>query len=270
MFDYKSKIADQELIDHVSVDVKGEGTQSIFMIHGWPDTSTVWNDQICYFSSSYKCISFTLPGYDKANSRSTYSVAQVNQLIKSVLDRYASGQKVILMVHDWGAAFGYQFYNQYPEMISKIIGVDIGDFDTFFKRTPLITQVKTLTYHPANILSFVLGRFGGDQYTKRAATKFNAPCKRDLVHSSMNWPYFMYWFGGKDAFRKTFKPFNPSCPFLFIYGTQKDFHFHDQQWAQHLSELDGNRVIAMDTDHWPMVRAPSIFNAEVDRWLSGN
>ena len=57
---------------------------------------------------------------------------------------------------------------------------------------------------------------------------------------------------------------------LFIYGTRKPFMFHSSAWAAELKSKAGSRVVAMDTDHWPMLRQPDAFNRIVLDWLGAS
>src|SRR5450755_2033778 len=96
-------------IDGVDVHVDGSGSPSIVMLHGWPDTYRLWDAQVAAFGSRFTCVRFTLPGFDVDKPRRALSLAQMTGFLKSVVEQTCPGQKVILMLHDWGAFFGYQF-----------------------------------------------------------------------------------------------------------------------------------------------------------------
>jgi pimeloyl-ACP methyl ester carboxylesterase len=91
--------------------LKVRGKQAILMLHGWPDNANLWDSQVDALKDNYRCIRFTLPGFDPKHERRTMTL----------------DEQVILMVHGWGCLFGYQFYIRFPARVSKIIGVDIGD-----------------------------------------------------------------------------------------------------------------------------------------------
>src|SRR3954466_7614622 len=114
-------------VDGIDVFVEGEGAESIVMIHGWPDTYRLWDAQAAFFKDRYRCVRFTLPGFDIGKPRRAYSLEETMSIIGNIIDRTCPGEKVILMLHDWGCAFGYQFAMRHPERVSKIVGVDIGD-----------------------------------------------------------------------------------------------------------------------------------------------
>ena len=256
----------KKLINDVKILVDGDGQETIVMIHGWPDTPSVWNDQVNHFKANYRCVRISLPCYEGPSSRQKFDIEEIVTLIKDVFEQYGTNQKNILMVHDWGAGFGYQFYNRHPELVSEIIGVDIGDMNSLLERASFNEKLMIWSYQFFNILTWYLGRFG-DKLTRLTAKAFDAPAEPSTIFSSMNWPYYMFWLAGKGAYKNTFTEFNPSCPFLFVYGTDKPMMFHNEEWAIQQAAQANNKVLALDCDHWVMVRQPERFNDEVERWL---
>ncbi len=45
----------------VDIQVEGNGTETLVMLHGWPDTLALWNDTVQALSDTYQCVRFTLP-----------------------------------------------------------------------------------------------------------------------------------------------------------------------------------------------------------------
>ena len=111
----------------VDLHIEGEGAETIFMVHGWPDTYRLWDAQVQALKSRYRCVRFTLPGFDAAKARRAYSLDELIGFLKKLVEQLCPSQKAILMLHDWGCVFGYQFYMRNPQMVSKIIGVDIAE-----------------------------------------------------------------------------------------------------------------------------------------------
>ena len=114
-------------VDGVDVLIDGDGPQSIVMIHGWPDTHRLWDATVQALQVGYRCVRFTLPGFEPGTPRRSYSEAELVATFKAIVERTCPGQPVTLLLHDWGCAFGYAFAMQHPELVSKIVGVDIGD-----------------------------------------------------------------------------------------------------------------------------------------------
>lgn len=39
------------------------------MIHGWPDTHEIWQQQVDFFKNDFTCVTFTLPGFEKGDTK---------------------------------------------------------------------------------------------------------------------------------------------------------------------------------------------------------
>ncbi len=254
-------------VSDVDVRVEGEGAETILMVHGWPDTYRLWDAQVKFLGSRYRCVRFTLPGFDAAKTRRAYSLDELTGFLKQVVERLCPGQKVILMLHDWGCLFGYEFYMRNPQMVSRIVGVDIGDKDSLQKSMTLPERIMVLQYQVWLAAAWVIGGRLGDRMTRFMARR--ARCPSDAVHisSCMNYPYFIYWFGGRQSYRRQAQRFLPSCPILFIYGRRKPFMFHAKAWIDDLLAGPGNQVVEFDTGHWVMSEQPERFNQVASRWL---
>src|SRR6185437_7978277 len=105
-------------IDGIDVFVEGDGDESIVMIHGWPDTYRLWDAQVAFFRDRYRCVRFTLPGFDIDKPRRAFTLAETLSIVGHIVDRESAGRRVILMLHDWGCAFGYQFAMLDPSRVS--------------------------------------------------------------------------------------------------------------------------------------------------------
>ena len=114
-------------IGEVDVQVEGAGEQSIVMVHGWPDTARLWDGTVAALQDRYRCIRFTLPGFDRAHARRTRTLGELTDFLRDLVEQLSPGRPVILLLHDWGCAIGYEFYRRHPQLVAKIIGVDIGD-----------------------------------------------------------------------------------------------------------------------------------------------
>ena len=252
----------------VDVVIEGNGPETIVMVHGWPDTYRLWDAQVQFFKERYRCVRFTLPGFDAARARRAYTLDEVAVLFKQVVEQVAPGQKVIWMSHDWGCVFGYEFYMRNPQMVSKIVGVDVGDRTSLQQTRTLRDTMKVFAYQSWLALAWVVGGRIGDWMTRFMARVVRCPAAPTYIGSRMNYPYFMHWFGGRNSYRKKAQRFTPSCPILFIYGGRKPFMFHAKTWADGLLASKANRVEEFDTGHWVMAEQPDRFNKVVDDWLS--
>jgi pimeloyl-ACP methyl ester carboxylesterase len=255
-------------IDGIDIHVEGQGEDVILMIHGWPDTYRLWDPQVEAFKGRYRCARFTLPGFDMTKPHRPTSLDQMTTLIGRIVDALSPGRPVILLVHDWGCAFGYQYVMTQPQRVKRLIGVDIGDAGSRAHQRSLPAKAKlgVLAYQWALVLAWYLGR-AGDGLTRKVAAWARAPADPSLIGAGMNYPYVIQWTGAYGSYRGRVR-LAPPCPMLFIYGRRKPFMFHSPEWRERLAADPRNAVLALDTGHWVMHQAPQAFNEAVLGWLA--
>ena len=256
------------VVDGVDIFVEGEGTETIVMIHGWPDTYRVWDAQVAELRHRYRCVRFTLPGFDIHKQRRSYSLDAMMRVLLHIVNSVNQKQKVILMLHDWGCVFGYEFYMRNKSLVSAIIGVDIGDAQSkATNRSRSVGQKLMVSgYQSTLALAWAIGGSLGKMMTRTMASVLGAPSPRQYISSGMNYPYYILTAGAAGSY-SSLVPFVPKVPMLFIYGTRKPFMFHSPQWTENLAGKPQCKVVAMETDHWPMQRQPERFNDVVIGWL---
>jgi pimeloyl-ACP methyl ester carboxylesterase len=256
-------------VDGIDVFVEGEGDESIVMIHGWPDTHRLWDAQAAFFRDRYRCVRFTLPGFDIDKPRRAFSLAETMSILGNIVERTCPDRRVILMLHDWGCAFGYQFAMRNPSLVSKIVGVDIGDAGTRAHARSLSARAKAMifAYQVWLAIAWRLGGRTGDWMTRWMARAMRCPSDPRFIDSRMDYPYYIRWMKAHGSYRDMVR-FEPPVPMLFVYGKRKPFLFHTPAWADALAARPGNAVRAFDTGHWVMSQQPQQFNQAVDAWLA--
>ncbi|MEY4883849.1 MAG: hypothetical protein RIS34_1703 [Pseudomonadota bacterium] len=262
-------MSDMQVIDGVDVLVQGRGSETIVMIHGWPDTYRLWDAQVEALHGRYRCVRFTLPGFDTTRPRQAYSLQQLVATITRIIVQVSPDQKVTLLVHDWGCVFGYAFCKSRPDLVARVIAVDVGDAGTRNHVRALATQAKMMVtgYQLWLVLAWRIGGGLGDWMTRSMARALRARADPQFIGSCMNYPYDIQWTGSAGGYPKA-RPFEPTCPMLFMYGRKKPFMFHSQEWAGKLLQTPGNQVLGFDTGHWIMTQQPQSFNQAVLSWLA--
>jgi pimeloyl-ACP methyl ester carboxylesterase len=74
-------------IDGIDIYIEGAGDETIVMIHGWPDTYRLWDAQVEAFKGRFRCVRFTLPGFDVDKPRQAYSRAQLIDTFKHIVEQ---------------------------------------------------------------------------------------------------------------------------------------------------------------------------------------
>lgn len=105
---------------------QGEGPLML-MLHGFPEFWYSWRKQIPVFAQNYKVVALDLRGYsdsDKPTDQSAYVMAEFVRDIQGVI-RGLGYDKCVLVGHDWGGAIAWTFAHDHPEMVDRLIALNI-------------------------------------------------------------------------------------------------------------------------------------------------
>jgi cis-3-alkyl-4-acyloxetan-2-one decarboxylase len=259
-------------VDGVTVFVEGSGAETLLMIHGWPDTYRLWDSTVAALAADFRCARFSLPGFDIAQAPRASSLNELVETIHRVADAVSPDQPVTLVLHDWGCIFGYEFAAQYATRVSRIVAIDIGDYNSAECVNELTSKAKfqVFSYQFWLALSWQIGTLGGGRLAnwmvRTMARKMRCPTPSSEVHWQMNYPYAMRWFGLKGGL-KSAAPVGPHCPIFYAYGARKPFMFQSTHWLKKVADVPGSTVERFVSGHWVMVEEPELFNQHIGRWL---
>ena len=105
-----------------------QGTGKLMlMLHGFPEFWYSWRHQIVEFATDYRVVAVDLRGYndsDKPSDLEAYKTAELVQDVKGIIKGLGYDQ-CILVGHDWGGFIAWNFADAYPEMIDKLIVLNL-------------------------------------------------------------------------------------------------------------------------------------------------
>ena len=256
-------------VDGVEVIVEGAGPQAIVMVHGWPDTHRLWDAQVAALKDRHRCVRFTLPGFDLSQKGRAYSLDEVVETIRRIVVQASPDAKVTLLLHDWGCFFGYQFAMRHPELVERVIGVDIGDAGSRPNRDELGAKglFMVMAYQVWLALAWRIGGGIGSAMARRMARAMRCPTDQQSIGAQMGYPYALRWLGVKGGFKRL-RTFEPATPMLYIYAERKPFMFHSRSWIERLATKPPSRVLGFPTGHWVMTARPKEFNDALLAWLA--
>jgi haloalkane dehalogenase len=102
----------------------GDGSPIVFL-HGNPTSSYLWRNVIPHLSDRARCIAPDLIGQgDSAELDDTgpgsYRFVEHREYLDALLDQLDLGDRVILVVHDWGSALGFDWANRHRHRVAGI------------------------------------------------------------------------------------------------------------------------------------------------------
>jgi pimeloyl-ACP methyl ester carboxylesterase len=223
--------------------------ETLLFVQGWPDDHTLWDELVALLRDRYRCVRVDMPNYGAAEQRRWgYSHEQMVLGLATLVREVSPGRPVTLVAHDWGAYWGYGLHHHHPDLVKRIVGLDIAPHLRPGPRDMLFLA----TYQWWLIAAFVAGGPVGDWMTRGFARLAKTPRQGAALHSSMNYPYLYTW---RDIVtgrvRQTFRDYWPTIPLLYVYGERKPGQFHSQRWLDHVRSRPGNAVVALpESNHW--------------------
>jgi epoxide hydrolase 4 len=105
---------------------QGKG-KLMLMLHGFPEFWYSWRHQIPEFADNYHVVAIDLRGYnesDKPQELEAYKISELVADVKGVINGLGY-ENCILVAHDWGGLIAWYFAYAYPEMLEKLIVLNI-------------------------------------------------------------------------------------------------------------------------------------------------
>jgi len=114
----RTAVCDSEM---AYVDV-GSGDPIVFL-HGNPTSSYLWRNVIPYAQGLGRCLAPDLIGMGQSGRSLRYAYRYADQAayLDAWFEAAGVGDKMILVVHDWGAALGFWRACRYPERVAGIV-----------------------------------------------------------------------------------------------------------------------------------------------------
>jgi len=248
------------------------GGPSLVFLHGWPDDASLWRRQIEALQNDYRCIRITLPNFGKQPVRPggfdfPHLVAMLAATISEV---QPDGTPVTLITHDWGAYLGYLLEQQYPEMIERMVALDIGGH---VAPGSAREALFILGYQWTLIVLWLTGGLippVGNWLTQRFAAMLGVPARQaKTARSRYNYMYFYLWRGlllpwwrGQLLTR-----YHPRRPVLFLWGLKKPVMFHSGRWLDLVRQSGGQSLGVEGAGHWLMESHAREVNRAIRDWL---
>jgi pimeloyl-ACP methyl ester carboxylesterase len=258
--------------------------------------------------ADYLCVRVTLPhfgsstvGKDAASSSFSpwgYSFPDMADILAASIRKAVSRGKVTLVAHDWGSHYAFHIQNKYPQLIRRMVVLDVGPpsfTGSSWKAAPVflalgfLYQYLLVTYF---LLSFLPGLAAlADRCTRAAAVTYKAGLHDhntggERITAKCAFPYFWFhweYFLGLLGMRPGGPSSSPNptaseqvpagCPVLFLFGDRKQLcgrrlNFHTERWEKAVAGREGCEVVPLPCGHWLTSQCGGQVNAHMERWLS--
>lgn len=100
----------------------GEGDPIVFL-HGNPTSSYLWRNVMPHVAGRGRCIAPDLVGMgdsDKLPAGGTYRLVDHQRYVDGILEALGVRERVVLVIHDWGSALGFDWARRHPDAVRGI------------------------------------------------------------------------------------------------------------------------------------------------------
>ena len=105
---------------------QGEGPLML-MLHGFPEFWYSWRHQIPEFAKDFKVVALDLRGYNESDKPSKQSAYVMDEFIKDIegVIKGLGYDRCVLVGHDWGGAIAWSFAYAHPDMVERLIVLNL-------------------------------------------------------------------------------------------------------------------------------------------------
>eukprot|EP00929_Paragymnodinium_shiwhaense_P096143 TRINITY_DN5765_c0_g2_i1.p1 TRINITY_DN5765_c0_g2~~TRINITY_DN5765_c0_g2_i1.p1 ORF type:complete len:347 (+),score=52.54 TRINITY_DN5765_c0_g2_i1:62-1102(+) len=269
---------------------------AMVFFHGWPDTAAIWANQFEKFclgeSAPFFCVAPSWidfhPDFPRANLSELFWDVQRDRFHSVVEDLALTD--VTFVIFDFGAVIGYQYVWEHPDVVKRVIAMDIGSDTKPPQPLPPNDGLfpYLMKYQQNNIRAFKSDDDAAMSRNLETELRGKSPCNSCRiapdatgVGARTGWPYYQIIRSAKgEQWMDRLAPqipledwqfywapsFPKHAPLLFLYSSDMFSSTSFRDWVN--GRGDGSKAIKMTgTDHWLQVRVSNATNAEMERWL---
>lgn len=99
----------------------------VLLLHGFPEFWYSWRYQIPELAQYYQVVAVDMRGYNESDKPDRLEAYRLKELLGDVrgIIRALGHRKCILAGHDWGGFIAWEFAYEYPEMVEKLISLNM-------------------------------------------------------------------------------------------------------------------------------------------------
>jgi pimeloyl-ACP methyl ester carboxylesterase len=268
----------------------GTGDRLALCLHGFPQHAYSWRHQIPLLAKlGYRVWAPNLRGYGGTDSPREISAYKTRTLVQDIaaLIKAAGAKETLLIAHDWGAALAWSLAMEQPQLIDRLVILNLPHPACFARELRRPTQLMKSWYmfffQLPRLPEFMLGRRNGRatsgiirgssrypaRFTDEDLEVYRANAARPGGLTAMiNWYRALFRRGGLKRFSNNTVPIIHT-PTLFLWG--------DSDVALSLRGTQGTEKYVSNLtfrvlpgiSHWIHEEAPEAVNAMLEAWLMG-
>ncbi|XP_019631368.1 PREDICTED: epoxide hydrolase 4-like [Branchiostoma belcheri] len=263
-------------------------------LHGFPECWYSWRHQLKEFRNSYRVVAPDLRGYGETESPQpsgywgwpNFSLSHLTNDVRELIEALGYSS-CTLVAHDWGGFIAWQFAIDHPDLVDKLIVMNIPHPGVFYKYIAThFSQFRKSWYiflYQLPWLPEMLIKAFDFEMIRGVFRSKNMGCRRRDAITDEDVEAFKYTFARPGAnisaainyYRalvkqpRSYKGTKVQCPTLLIWG--------DQDGALEVGLTEGTDRFVPDftlklvpgASHWVQQDQPEVVNGHMRDWLKG-
>jgi epoxide hydrolase 4 len=105
----------------------GAGNDLVILLHGFPECWYSWRHQLPVLGKRYHVVAPDMRGYNLSDKPIGVQNYRIELLVKDVvgLINHFGRDKAVIVGHDWGAAVAWAVAQRHPEVVSKLVAMQV-------------------------------------------------------------------------------------------------------------------------------------------------
>ena len=105
----------------------GRGDQLVILLHGFPEFWYSWRHQLPVLGQRFHVVAPDMRGYNLSDKPADSRSYRIEYLVQDVvgLINYFGKQTAAIVAHDWGAAVAWALAQRHPELVSKLVAMQV-------------------------------------------------------------------------------------------------------------------------------------------------
>lgn len=257
------------------------GHDTVILLHGWPDDSSLWRLQIpALRESGYRVICLDWLGHgrsEKTRDLDKYTLASLSADLVQLMDKL-NLDKAHYIAHDYGAVVGWELATRYPERLTSYVALSVGHPLALVKNFSIESMIKSwyLLFNPLSIAIPIYRAMDGLFF--RWVLRGH-PDKEDVVEKFLHeedpfyvqvWekanpvlPFFLSSIRQKPSQLNLIK-----VPTLGIWSSGDNFMAEEQmKKSSALMQSEWQYLKIPNCNHWLQLEMPQLINKHLIDWL---
>jgi pimeloyl-ACP methyl ester carboxylesterase len=244
---------------------------AIILLHGFPEFWYGWKRVAdLLVERGFYCILPDQRGYNLSDTPFRVKSYRLRHLVDDIADLIAwtGRDRVFLAGHDWGAIVSWAFVSTYPELVEKVVIVNVPHPGTmretlrqdrgqlrkswyiFFFQLPLLPQLSLRLFNFRMLKRSLVG-------TSRPGT-FPEDVLEDYVKSwKGNVRTMINWYRALIQYRSSLSWGRIDVPVLILWG-KKDLFLSEGMASRSLDHCSDGELLLFDATHWILREEPDL------------